>query len=140
MGLYQPAESKGRERINKLATKKEEKVTQAIEQGNSNNWQEIKQVTIAKLKESGELSGNNGVMVPLIKEILEAAIEGELSEHLKESKPNRSNEKISKQLKREHEMISSETSRDREGSFEPQLIKKKQTTLGSALKDKIVAL
>ena len=111
---------------------------QAIEK--NNDWEAIKEAAITRLKESGELSGKNGAMVPLIKEILEAAIEAELSEHIKESKPNRRNGKASKQLKSDHGLISLETSRDREGSFEPQLIKKRQTTLGSALNDKVIAL
>jgi putative transposase len=113
-------------------------MTQQIEQ--SNNWEELKQAAIGRLKQSGELSGKNGAMVPLIKEILEAAIEAELSEHLKESKPNRRNGKTSKQLKSDHGLINLETNRDREGSFEPELIKKRQTSLGSALNDKIIAL
>lgn len=113
-------------------------MTQTIER--TNNWEELKQAAIVRLRESGELSGKNGAIVPLIKEILEAAIEAELSEHLRENKPNRRNGKTSKQLKSDHGLISLETSRDREGSFEPQLIKKRQTTLGSALNDKVVGL
>ncbi|OJW72871.1 MAG: IS256 family transposase [Candidatus Amoebophilus sp. 36-38] len=113
-------------------------MTQAIEQ--NNNWQAVKEAAITRLKESGELSGKNGAMVPLIKEILEAAIEAELSEHLKESKPNRRNGKTSKQVKSEHGLIDFETSRDREASFEPQLIKKRQTILGNVLQDKILSL
>ncbi len=62
-------------------------MTQAIEK--NNNWEAIKEAAITRLKESGELSGKNGAMVPLIKEILEAAIEAELSEHIRENKPNR---------------------------------------------------
>lgn len=116
-------------------------MTQAIEQlNNSNNWQAIKEAAITRLKESGELSGKNGAMVPLIKEILEAAIEGELSEHIKENKPNRRNGKTSKQLKSDHGLINLETSRDRESSFEPQLVKKRQTILGNVLQDKILSL
>jgi putative transposase len=63
-------------------------MTQVIEKmSNSNNWQAIKEAAITRLKESGELSGKNGAMLPLIKEILEAAIEAELSEHIKEKSP-----------------------------------------------------
>jgi transposase-like protein len=63
-----------------------------------------------------------------------------LSEHLKESKPNRRNGKTTKLLKSDYGAIELETSRDRNGSFEPQLVKKRQTTLGSALNDEIIAL
>src|SRR5947209_7657749 len=102
-------------------------MTQQIEQS---NWNELKEQALARLKETRELSGKNGAITPLIKELLEAAIEAELSEHLKDSKPNRRNGKTTKQLKSDHGQIELETSRDREGSFEPQLVKKRQTTLG----------
>lgn len=78
-------------------------MTQQIEQ--NNNWQEVKEAAITRLKRSGEVSGKNGSMVPLIKEILEGAIEAELSEHLKESKANRRNGKASKQLKSDDGLI-----------------------------------
>jgi len=64
-------------------------------------------------------------MVPLIKEILEAAIEVELSEDINGAKSNRRNGKTSKQLKSGHGLINLETSRDRESSFEPQLVKER---------------
>jgi putative transposase len=107
---------------------------------NQTNWNELKEQAISRLRENRELSGKNGALTPLIKELLEAAIEAELSEHLKDSKPNRRNGKTTKQLKSDYGAIELETSRDRDSSFEPQLIKKRQTTLGSALNDKIVAL
>lgn len=103
-------------------------------------WDELKEQALLRLRENKELSGKNGAITPLIKEILEAAIEAELSDHLKDSKPNRRNGKTCKELKSDYGKIELETSRDREGSFEPQLIKKRQTTLGTALNVKIVAL
>jgi transposase-like protein len=59
--------------------------------------------------------------------LLEAALDAELTENLKDNKPNRRNGKVTKQLKGDHGPIELEASRDREGSFEPQLIKKRQT-------------
>ena len=105
-----------------------------------NNWNELKDQAIAKLKESGELSGKNGAMLPLIKDLLETALQVELSEHLKEDNANRRNGRSKKQLKTDYGYLDLETSRDRIGSFEPQLVKKRQTTLGSALNKKILGL
>lgn len=104
------------------------------------NWNELKIQALAKLKESGELSGKNGVMLPLIKDLLETALQAELSEHLQENKSNRRNGRSKKQLKTDYGHLDLETSRDRTGEFEPQLVKKRQTTLGSALNKKILAL
>src|SRR5437016_2496843 len=89
---------------------------------NQTNWNELKDQALARLKETKQLSGKNGAMVPLIKELLEAALQAELSEHLKDSKPNRRNGKATKQLKSDYGSIELETSRDRDGSFEPQLV------------------
>ena len=87
------------------------------QQQNQTNWNELKEQAIARLKENRELSGKDGALAPLIKELLEAAIEAELSEHLKGSKPNRRNGKATKQVKSDYGAIELETSRDRDSSF-----------------------
>lgn len=104
------------------------------------DWNELKKQAIEGLKEGKGLSGKNGVMIPLIKELLEAALQGELAQHLKEEPANRRNGKTSKQLKSDYGTIELDSNRDRNGSFEPQLIKKRQTTLGASLDDKIVGM
>lgn len=105
------------------------------------DWNELKKEAISRLRSSKELSGKDGALVPLIKDLLETALEAELTEHLKEEKTdNRRNGKTSKTLKSDYGPIELQTSRDRQATFEPQLVKKRQTTLGSALNNKILAL
>ena len=96
---------------------------------------------IEKLKKGTPLEGKDGVLAPLIKRLVEASLNGELEGHLSEEKPgNRRNGKMSKQVKTAFGKVDIATPRDRAGTFEPQLIAKRQTTLGEALDHKIISL
>ena len=99
---------------------------------------------IARLKNGEELGGKDGILAPMIKRILEASLEGELEVHLRKEKTsgrsNRRNGKQSKGLKTQYGEINLESSRDRAGSFEPDIVKKRQTTLGEGLDNKIISM
>jgi putative transposase len=89
------------------------------------------------------LLGSEGALTPLIKQIIEASLEGELETHFTESEEhsnNRRNGKSKKVVKSHIGTFELETPRDRNGTFEPQLVKKRQTILNAALDDKILAL
>lgn len=108
------------------------------------NWNNFEEEAISRLQKGEELGGKEGILAPMIKRLLEASLEGELDVHLKESKKkgksNRRNGKQSKNLKTSYGKIKLETSRDRTGTFNPQLIKKRQTTLGEGLDNKILSM
>lgn len=108
------------------------------------DWENYKKEAVEKLKNGGKLTGKDGVMAPLIKGLLEAALGGELEEQLKEDKKkgrkNRKNGKSRKQLKTEQGSLELETGRDRAGTFEPKIVEKRQTTLGAGLDDKIISM
>jgi len=110
----------------------------------SSSLEEFARQAAARLQSGEELSGKDGVLAPLIKQIIEASIEGELDAHLEEEKSsekkNRRNGKSRKKLKTEFGSIELENSRDRAGSFEPQLVKKRQTSLGAGLDNKIISM
>jgi putative transposase len=96
---------------------------------------------IKQLQNGKPLEGKDGVLAPLIKRIVEAGLNGELEGHLtQEKKPNRRNGKSSKPVKTAFGKVDIVTPRDRAGTFEPQLIGKRQTTLGDALDHKIISL
>jgi transposase-like protein len=96
---------------------------------------------IEQLKKGKPLEGKDGVLAPLIKRLVEASLNGEMEGHLSEEKQgNRRNGKMSKQVKTAFGKVEIATPRDRDGSFEPQLIAKRQTTLGEALDHKIISL
>jgi transposase-like protein len=106
---------------------------------------EFEAEAIARLKSGESLTGKDGILTPLIKQIIEASLEGELESHLlSESKTpelsNRRNGKTSKVLKTGTESFELETPRDRLGTFEPQIVKKRQTVLNESLDNKILSL
>lgn len=95
-----------------------------------------------QLKAGKSLSGKDGVLTPLIKRIIERALQGELESHLdaEQEEPNRRNGKTSKTMKGEHGPFELETPRDRNGTFEPELVRKRQTAIGNSVENKLVAL
>lgn len=96
---------------------------------------------LAALREGKDLTGKDGILTPLIKQLTEAAMKAELDEHLgKEDKPNRKNGCSSKTVKSSAGSFELNTPRDRSGTFEPQLVKKHQTHLTDEVERKILAL
>ena len=96
---------------------------------------------IRQLQSGKALEGKDGVLAPLIKRLVEAGLEGEIDEHLSDAKrKNRRNGKMGKQVKTAFGAVEINTPRDRKGSFEPQLLPKRQTVLGEALDHKIISL
>jgi len=96
------------------------------------------------IKAGKPLNGKDGVLTPLIKEVMTAALEGEMDAHLEsESEPgeaNRRNGKTVKTVKSASGKFELITPRDRNGTFEPQIVKKRQTILTDELDDKILKL
>jgi len=111
---------------------------------NSFDFNQFQKEAIDKLKSGQSLTGKEGVLTPLIKEILEAALEGEMDAHLSACKTqeqsNRRNGKLKKTLKTATGAFELETPRDREGSFEPEIVKKRQTVLNESLDNKVLSL
>jgi len=99
---------------------------------------------IEKIKAGQSISGKEGVLTPLLKALLEAALEGELETHLGECKAqeqsNRKNGHLKKTVKTGSNSFELETPRDRIGSFEPEIVKKRQTILNESLDNKVLAL
>lgn len=96
---------------------------------------------VKQLQSGQPITGENGVLAPLLKQLAEAALEGEAEAHLnKKETPNRRNGKSRKTVKSSAGRFELETPRDRAGSFEPQLVKKNQTTLGNEIEQKILGL
>lgn len=107
------------------------------------DFNKIKEEAIAQLKAGRSMIGAGGALTPLIKQIIEASLEGELEAHLNESddtENNRRNGRLKKTVKSDIGSFDLETPRDRNGTFEPQLVKKRQTVLNAALDEKILAL
>lgn len=95
-----------------------------------------------KALQSGKaITGKDGILTPLIKQLTEAALEAELDSHLAQAVvPNRKNGKTSKTVKSTAGPFELETPRDRAGDFEPQLIKKHQTSVNDEIEAKILSM
>jgi len=96
---------------------------------------------LLELQAGKDLTGKDGVLMPLIKQLTEAAITAELNHHLAhEDLPNRKNGRGSKIVKTGSGSFELNAPRDRSGTFEPQLIKKHQTQLTPEIDRKIISL
>ncbi len=99
------------------------------------------------LKQGRTAEDVNGLLQQITKAVLERALQGELTEHLGYSKHdpaghnsgNSRNGATRKTLKGDFGEIELETPRDRNGEFEPQLIKKNQTRW-TGFDDKILSM
>ena len=93
------------------------------------------------LQSGKDLTGKDGVLMPLLKQLTEAAINAELEHHIENSEiPNRKNGKGLKIVKTGTGSFELNASRDRAGTFEPQLIKKNQSQLTPEIDRKILSL
>lgn len=95
-----------------------------------------------KAIQSGQpITGSKGVLAPLVKQLTEAALAAELDIYLQD-KPtnNRRNGFTGKTIKSTSGTFELSTPRDRNGDFEPQLIKKNQTKLSEEIDHKIISL
>lgn len=99
------------------------------------------QKALKAIRSGKPLTGKDGVLTPLIKNLTEAALEGELDSHLgQEMAANRRNGKSQKTIKTLNGSFELNTPRDRAGTFSPQLVKKHQTTLSNEIEEKIIAM
>lgn len=108
---------------------------------------DFKRQAIEKLYQGKPLTGKDGIFSDMVKDILETALNEELNQHLAQEKlnsgndfNNRKNGHNSKTLKTRESSFILDAPRDRNSSFEPQIVKKNQTVLTEELDNKIIAL
>ena len=102
---------------------------------------------LKQLQSGKPLTRLDGILTPLIKQLTEAALQAELDQHLAEQhqvhQPEQSNRKngyTRKTMKTSSGSFELDTPRDRQGTFEPQLVKKHQTHLTDEIDRKILGL
>jgi len=109
------------------------------------DYREFETLAMQALKENKHdlLAGKNGLFTDLYKKLLEKALEGEIDQHMvyeDEQVKNRKNGKTSKTVRSSRGSFELQTPRDRSGTFEPELIKKRQIFLGGEVETKIISL
>ena len=107
------------------------------------DFESIKNKAIEQLRAGKPLLGKDGAFAPLLESILNAALEGEMDAHLTEEERqmgNRRNGKMQKQVQTPLGEVTVSTPRDRNSSFDPQFIKKRETILAEGVADRIIGL
>jgi putative transposase len=103
----------------------------------------MRDLALEQLKNGKSLTGKDGVFAPILKEFLESALEAEMEEHLSDeerSLGNKRNGKGQKTVKTGVGNVSIQPPYDRNGNFEPEIVKKRQTVLADSLAPKIISL
>ncbi len=107
------------------------------------DYEKSKQKLKEQFRTGKSLFGKGGAFAPLLQEMLNSILEGEIEGHLDEQERdagNRKNGKNKKLLKTSSGNIEVTTPRDRLGSFEPEMVKKRETIMAQSLGDKIIGL
>lgn len=109
----------------------------------SEEFKSMRDKALQQLMSGQSLTGKDGVFAPLLQQFLESALEGEMSSHLTElerSKGNKRNGKGTKTLKTSSGEVTIATPQDRQSSFEPQIVRKRETILADNLSSQIIGL
>lgn len=96
-----------------------------------------------ELRSGKPLTGAGGIFTPLIKKVIESSLEGEMDAHLEQegkSSKNRRNGRGRKNVLSSSGGLEIFSPRDRDGSFQPQTIKKRQRRLEMDIDKKILSL
>ena len=99
---------------------------------------------VQQLLKGKNINGKDGVLAALVKQLVEASLEAELDSHITQDvfsgNKNRKNGKTSKTIKSTNGTFELNTPRHRTSSFEPQIIKKHQTTVSDEIEEKILSM
>ena len=101
----------------------------------------FRETALARLRAGDTtLTGADSLLAPLLRDLMEQLLVGEVQAHVAQSRPNRRNGRTSKVVNTLQGPLQVRVPRDRDGSFAPQLIAKRDTQLGAALDNKVLAL
>ncbi|MDB4285740.1 IS256 family transposase [bacterium] len=108
------------------------------------DYESFRKEVIKGLINGDTLTGESGLLKPLIADYVQGALDAELQDHLNEERsgglPNRRNGKQTKAIRTESGEVQIEYDRDRTGSFEPITVKKRQHQLGLGFDNQILEL
>ena len=106
-------------------------------------YNELRDKALQQFRQGKSLFGKDGAFSPLLKNFLEEALEAEMDNHLDQEARelgNKRNGKRSKTLKTNDGSFEIETPKDRLSTFEPQMVKKRETILADSIQEKIIGL
>lgn len=105
-----------------------------------NEQEKLEKKALDQLLTGKSLFGKDGAFAPMLKGFIEKALQAEMGSHLEGSENNKRNGKGKKTIKSSLGSFEIETPTDRKSSFEPEIIKKRQTILAENLSEKIIGL
>jgi putative transposase len=104
---------------------------------------EMQRKALDQLRTGKSMLGKDGAFAPLLKQFLESALESEMEGHLDDQERsigNKRNGKGHKTLKTSTGEVTINTPQDRQSSFDPQIVRKRETILAESLTNKIIGL
>jgi len=104
------------------------------------DYENFEQEAIAKLRAGKGLTGPDGALTGMIQRILQAALDGEMDEHIKEDRPNRRNGHTDKQVQTSMGPVDLEPPRDRNANFEPKIVGKWERRIAPDIENQILSL
>lgn len=109
------------------------------------DFENFKKEAMEGLYAGKKMGGTDGVFAPMLKHLLESMLEGELEHHLQENKasgvPNRRNGKTTKTVRSlQSGHFELDSTRDRNGTFEPKILAKRQLIITDELEDNVLAM
>lgn len=109
---------------------------------NKFDYEKFEAEAIERLRSGKGLIGEGGALTEMIGRILQAAYEGEISEHIVQTKEksNRRNGYTSKRVTTALGEVNVSPPRDRNGTFEPEIIKKWDRQIAPELEQQILSL
>jgi len=109
------------------------------------DFESFKEEAMAGLYQGKKMGGTDGVFAPILKHLLESMLEGESDHHLAQDKAtgtsNRRNGKSTKTVRSlQSGNFELESTRDRNGSFEPKIVPKRQLIITDQLEDNVISM
>jgi len=106
-------------------------------------FEQLKQKALQQFKEGKSIFRKGGAFAPLVRSVVEAALEAEMDVHLNQSERalgNKRNGKKNKTIKSSDGAFLIETPQDRHSTFAPQIVKKRQTIIADSMQETIIKL
>ena len=105
--------------------------------------EQLQQKALKQLRTGASLFGKNGALAPWLKQFLEQALEAEMESHLsleERAVGNKRNGKGEKTIRSAAGTFTIQTPEDRHSTFQPQIVRKRETILADSLQSKIIGL
>jgi putative transposase len=107
------------------------------------NFEDYKQEMLQKIRNKGPKPRVDDLLKPLFHQFIQEALEAEMEAHLspeERENGNRRNGKMGKTVKSKNGAFELFTPRDRNGTFEPILVEKRQTLISEEVEEKVLSL